>query len=245
MLGKLVVIDNIAYYSVAVFIATVIAVPARAMHQITHPLTAKFLNENKLTELEDLYRRSSLNLFIVGGLVFVLILTNINTLYEVLPADYEKGLFVVIIISLVKLMDNVMGNINAILFNSDYYRMILVFGLIIVGIAVILNLVLIPEYGINGAAVATFIAFLIYNILKLCYVYLKFKMQPFTKRSFYVLLMIALLSFGFYFWDFPVHPILSIAIKALIIGIIYVGSIFRFRLSEDINSILSRFFKLF
>jgi hypothetical protein len=44
-------IDNIAFYSVAIFIAMVISVPSRAMHQITYPITAKLMSENKWQEL--------------------------------------------------------------------------------------------------------------------------------------------------------------------------------------------------
>ena len=41
MLNNYIEIEKVAYYSVATFIATVIAVPQRAMHQIMMPLTAK------------------------------------------------------------------------------------------------------------------------------------------------------------------------------------------------------------
>jgi O-antigen/teichoic acid export membrane protein len=73
MLGSYVNIKEIAYYNVAIFIATVIAVPQRSMHQILLPLSAKYLNEKDFDALEDLYKRSSLNLFIVGGFIFLLI----------------------------------------------------------------------------------------------------------------------------------------------------------------------------
>ena len=45
MLGHYIPIQEIAYYNVAIFIAAVIAVPQRAMHQILMPLSAKYLNE--------------------------------------------------------------------------------------------------------------------------------------------------------------------------------------------------------
>jgi len=157
MLGKLVKINNIAYYNVAIFIATVIAIPARAMHQITYPLTAKLLNDNNTVALENLYKRSSLNLLIVSGLIFILIIANINELYMIIPAEYSQGLLVVFIISVVKLVDNILGINNSIIFNSNYYRIILFFGVAIVFLAVILNLVFIPKYYINGAAIDRFI----------------------------------------------------------------------------------------
>jgi len=66
MIGKMVPIENVAYYSVAIYIAAVIAVPARAMHQITYPLTASLLNNRNFKELRTLYQKSSLTLFIIS-----------------------------------------------------------------------------------------------------------------------------------------------------------------------------------
>ena len=45
MIGQFEALNNVAYYGVAIYIATVIGVPSRSMHQITNPLTAQFLNE--------------------------------------------------------------------------------------------------------------------------------------------------------------------------------------------------------
>src|SRR3970040_1553869 len=59
-------IENIAYYSVATYIALVISVPSRAMHQIVYPITAKLMHENKQEELNDLYKKTSINMQVVG-----------------------------------------------------------------------------------------------------------------------------------------------------------------------------------
>jgi O-antigen/teichoic acid export membrane protein len=57
MLNQYIKIENIAYYSVATYIALVISVPSRAMHQIVYPITAKLMHEEKYDELNILYRR--------------------------------------------------------------------------------------------------------------------------------------------------------------------------------------------
>ena len=243
MLGKLIKIDNIAYYSVAIFIATVIAVPARAMHQITNPLTASYLNNNYKEDLRQLYKKSSINLLIIGGIIFVLIIVNINQLYKLLPEEYSQGLFIVILVSAIKLIENLIGNNNAILFNSNYYRIILLFGVCIVIFAILLNLFLIPRFGINGAAIASFFAFALYYILKLWYVNFKFKMHPFTINTLYVLSLIAVMSLSFYYWEFGFHPIINIVLKSIIVGLCYLWIVYRFKLSPDISSIINKFLR--
>lgn len=243
MLGKMIKINNIAYYNVAIFIATVIAVPARAMHQITHPLTAQLLNDNNTIELKSLYKKSSLNLVIVSGLIFIFIIININELYTLLPEGYDKAIFVVVIISIVKLVDNLLGNNNAILFNSDYYRVILIFGVLIVCVAIVLNLILIPEYGIKGAAIATFLSLILYSFLKIWYVNLKFKIHPFSYQTFYTLILLTILCFGFYYWEFQFHPVLNIGLKSVIAGSLYCFAVYKFNLSEDISTLLNKILK--
>ena len=243
MLGKLIDIENIAYYNVAIFVATVIAVPARAMHQITYPLTAKYLNENDKASLASLYKKSSLNLLIVSGLIFILIIVNINELYTMLAPEYSQALFVVIIIALVKLIDNLLGINNSIIFNSNYYRIILFFGVLIIVLAVILNYMLIPIYDINGAAIATFLSMLLYGCLKVWYVNKKFKIHPFSVNTLFSLLLILVLSTSFYLWEFSFQPLLNIVLKSVLVSVIYGLVVYFFNLSEDITIILNKILK--
>lgn len=244
MIGRILKIEQVAYYSVAIFIATVIAVPQRAMHQIMMPLTAKYLNENDLLALEDLYKRSAMSLLVISGFIFLLIILNINQLYEILPIEFTGGLFVVLIISLAKLYDNSLGNNNAILFNSDYYRMVLIFGVLLAIMAIALNAVFIPVFGIEGSAFATFLAVCIYNTIKIIFVKKKFNMQPYTFASLKIVLTLITLSLGFYFWEFPFHPVVNIILKSTLVGLLYFSLIFRLNVSEDITQQIKKYLRL-
>lgn len=237
-------IEQVAYYSVAIFIATVIAVPQRAMHQIMLPLTAKYLNENDKVALEDLYKRSSMTLLVVSGFIFLLIILNINQLYVILPKEFTGGLFVVLIVSLAKLYDNSLGNNNAILFNSDYYRMVLFFGVLLAIMAIVLNAIFIPVYGIEGSAFATFLAVFIYNTIKIVFVKRKFNMQPFTSGSAKIVLTLMVLLVAFYFWEFPFHAIVNIVLKSGLIGLIYFSLIYKLNVSEDISNQIRKYLRL-
>ena len=241
MIGKMVPIENVAYYSVAIYIAAVIAVPARAMHQITYPLTASLLNSRKWPDLKALYQKSSLTLFIISGLIFILIICNIKSLYLMLDPAYANGLAVVLLISTAKLLDNLMGNNNAIIYNSDYYRLVLLLGVFLVIIAIALNLYFIPKLGINGAAIATFIASVGYGASKIILVWKKYKMQPFTRQTVIVGLILVLLVLGFFFWDFAFYPLLSIVLKSALITVVYVSVIYLLKPSEEIGQLIDRY----
>lgn len=231
-------IENVSIYGIAIYIATVIAVPSKAMHQITNPITAKYLNHGEKNLLKDLYIRSSNTLFVISGFVFTLIVTNVNQLYEIIPEEYRIGVSIVFLISLVKLSDNILGNNNSIIFNSKYYKTVLVAGVILVGFAFLLNLWLIPMHGIYGAAYATFISFLAYNIFKLVFVRITFGIHPFNKKSFFIFLMISVLTFSFYFWDFSTDfALLNIVFKSVIISAIYFIVSLKGSLSKDLTNL--------
>jgi len=241
MIGQYIEIEQVAYYGVAIYIATVIGVPARSMHQITNPITAVFLNNNDKPALRSLYKKSSINLFVISGLIFLCIVLNINELYKIIPDEFSVALLVVFLVSLAKLFDNLLGNNNAILFNSDYYRVVLVLGVVLAILTVVLNILLIPDYGINGAALATFISIFIYNSAKLIFVYYKFKMLPFSTNTLKTFILIVISIAVFYFWEFQFHPIINIILKSVLIGLSYVFVVYRFNLSEDIKAILKKF----
>ncbi len=236
-------IENNALYSVAIFIATVIAVPSRAMLQIIYPITAKLMNENKLEELNDLYKKSALNLQVIGGLVMLGIFLNINQLYKLIPNDYSAGVMVVFIIGISKFYDVILGNNNAIILNTKYYRMVLFFGLLLVFMMVVLNMLLIPPYGIEGSAWATLISVFVYNTIKLLFVVQKMNLYPFTintLKSFSIIVVVFLL---FYFWDFNFHPIMNIVLKSILISVVYIYMNFYWKVSSEINFIIKNLFQ--
>ena len=237
-------IEEVAYYSVAIFIATVIAVPQRSMHQIMMPLTAKYLNEKDMGSLENLYKRSSISLLVVSGFIFLLIILNINELYKILPEEFTGGLFVVLLVSLAKLYDNSLGNNNAILFNSDYYKMVLLFGVLLAVLAIVLNFVFIPIFGIEGSAFATFLAIVVYNTVKIVFVKQKLNVQPFSNSTLKMVLLLVLITLTMYFWEFPFHPIMNITLKSIVIFIVYFTLVLKLNISEDISIQIKKYLKL-
>ena len=242
MINQYVAIENVAYYGVAIYIATVIIVPSRAMHQITYPLTAKLLSEGNLFGLENLYKKTSLTLFIASGIVFLLIVLNLEDLFLLLPETYRKGSAIVFLIGLAKVFDSVLGNVNSILYNSVYYKTILLLGVLLAITTILLNLWFIPLFGIEGAALASFIAIFLFNCIKLAFVKVKFGLLPFGKGTFKILATLLLLGFLFWKLNFSFHPILNIMLKSAIMVVMYLGILYRFDISEDVSGLISKLF---
>ena len=245
MIPQMEQIAQVAYYSVGIYIASVVAIPTRAMQQITSPITAKGMNENNMDEVEKLYKQSSINLLVIGGLFFLLINLNIADLYELInKPQFTKGIWIVLIISVAKLMELALGTGNAILVNSKFYKIFFYLSLAMAISVILLNKWLISLIGINGAALATLIVVIVYSVFKIIYIKVKLKIQPFSLNTVKVLIVVLGIFVSFYFWDFSFHPLLNIALKCVIIGVLYLVFIKKLQISDDINNLLAKYFPL-
>lgn len=244
-----------AYYSVAVFIGSFIEAPSRAMLNILQPLTSKTLNEENHTEVASLYKKSSLNLLLISGLFFVLINANIDQLFSLLPKEYSGGVLVVLMISLLKLYNGFLGNNSAIINNSKFYRITLPISLSMAISVYLLNKLFYYELdmGTDGLALATLIVIFTANTFKLFFVKLKFSITPFTNKSILLILIIAILYLFFNFWDFsvdniyvwglPIHPIVNILLKSVLILVVYLFLTFKLHISPEFDRLLKRYYK--
>lgn len=233
---------ELAFYAVGVFIASTVAIPNRSMQQITNPITAKDLNNNDFESVRKLYKQSSINLLIIGGLLFLLINLNIEAIYKIIgKPQYAAAIWVVLIISLSELYKLALGTNGAILTNSKYYRAFFYLSLGMAGTVIVLNHFLISYLGINGAALATLITVLIFNTIKVLYIKRKLKMQPFSNETLVVIAFIISLYGLFYFIKLPFIPLITISIKSSLLIIIYIVLVYKFKVSKDVNELIQKF----
>ena len=233
-------ISQTAYYAVAVFIATVVEIPGRAMFQILNPLVAKSLNDQNYSELKYLYEKSSENLLLISGLFFLLINLNIDSFYLLLNNQfYSNASLVVLIISSAKLIQMSFGCGPAILATSTFYRITLPFSISMAISVYLLNDYLIDLYGINGAAISTFIVLLIFTIIKILYIVFKIKIQPYSLNSLKILFSIFIVYLINYFINLDYSPLLDIFIRSVGIIVLYLIMIYLFGISQKLKNLIN------
>ena len=232
-------ISQTAFYAVAVFIATVVEIPGRALFQIVNPLVAKALNTNNFTELKMLYKESSLNLLIISGLFFLLINLNIVPFYELMDnPSYGTAVWVVLMISLSKLILMSFGCGPAILATSKFYKITLPFSIGMALSVYFLNDYLIDLMGINGAALSTLIVVAVFTFLKIIYLKSKLNLSPYSFNSVKTLFIVGSLFLIFENISFPFKGISLIIINSLIIGLVYTLVVYYSNLSGTLNKFL-------
>ena len=237
-------ISQTAYYAVAVFIATVVEIPGRAMFQILNPMVAKAINTNDNKNLDELYQKSSTNLLIICGFFFLLINLNIVSFYELMNNQfYADAIWVVLIISIAKLIQMSLGCGPAILATSSFYKITLPFSISMAISVYFLNDYLIDLYGINGAAISTLIVLLIFTILKVLYIKVKLKIQPYNLNTIKIIVLISVLYFTLNSLKLNLYPLFNIIVKSVLISASYISLVYFLKLSKTINSNLNSLIK--
>ena len=172
----------------------------------------------------------------IGLLLFIGIWANVHNVFQILPAEYEQGKYVILFMMLAKLFEMSTGVANVIYSTSRYYRYQTYFMSFLVVIVIITNLLFIPRYGIVGAALASAISSLIYNFLRFLFIKLRFGMQPFSRRT----LLLILISLGSYFISLliPVFSnfIIDIVIRSSFITLIFGALVLVFHVSEEVDN---------
>ena len=237
-------ISKVAYYAVGIYIASVVGIPARAMQQIATPITAKELNDNNLKNVESLYKSSSINQLLAGGLLFLLINLNVQDLYAIInKPEYTNGVLIVLLISIAKIVELAMGTNTAILSNSKYYKAFFYISLAMALSIVLTNNWLINLYGNNGAAIATLLVVTIFIIFKVSYVQFKLKMHPFSLKTALIIAIIIVFFALFYWIDITVNPYLNIILKTLIVSCLYLYTSYKLKISDEFNDFVNGYLK--
>ena len=235
-----------AVYTTAFYMATVIEVPKRALSQVAMPLIARAFEKNDMKDIATIYRKTSINQFIIGTLLIIGVWINLDSIFQLMPRNeiYEAGRWVVIIIGLGKLADMLFGPSSEIIVLSKYYKFNIILILSLAVVVIISNNLLIPLYGINGAAIGSALALVLFNAAKCIFIYIRLKMQPFDFATLKVILIgTAAFSLNLVIPK-QANLFFDVVLRSGIITIFYSTLILFSKASPDGNSLLKRIIQL-
>ncbi len=236
MINEYLGLSDAGVYTVSFFFGTLILIPMRTMSKIGSTVVSEAWKTSNLKTISDVYTKSSLTLSVIGMLFLIGIWGNIGNVFQLIGEDYNAGKYVILFISLANLTDVFMGMSNPIIVNSKYYRWQTYMLLAFTGVVIITNILLIPVYGMVGAAIASLISKAFLNLLKFSFIWIRFKMQPFTWRH---VLMICLGLGSWYLSTFiPAlpHYIIDIIVRSAVLSALFLIPVYYLKISEDINT---------
>lgn len=238
MISRYLDLESVAFYTIGFFIGSVISTPGKASTGIIRPILSKALDRGDMTEVYNLYVKSCITLSITAGWIFMLVWINVWDIYQLIPEKFHGGEWVVFYIALSRWVNMASGINGHIIIMSQYYRFNLWSNVFLIVLTVLSNLWLIPIYGITGAAMASALVMILDQIIRMSFVYYKFKIHPFNRKYFMAATFLGVCILGFYFFNPGLGFIVNILLKSFIATLVFGFLVYYFRLSPDMNGTL-------
>ncbi len=222
-------------YSLAAYVANLIQVPQRSMIAITIPILSQAWKDKNLHEIDRIYKRTSINLLLMGLFIFGGIWLSIEDAFTVLNVqkDYEAGLMVIFFLGIARIIDAGTGVNAQIIGTSTQWRFEFLTGIILLALFLPLNYILIKQFGIIGSAYSNVISFAIYNIIRLWFLWYKYKLQPFSNKTVLSLALAIVAYFICYFLFQNIEGWMGIILRSTVFTLIFFTGIFALKLTPD------------
>ncbi len=239
--------SSLALYSVAVFFISFLQLPLKAMLPASFTVLAKAFTDNDMEKAKDIFTRSSINILIPTVGISVLLCCNLTNAIAVIKNGYSEIIPVFAILFIGNIVNIATGMNDQVLSIANYYKFNFYLSLILIGVLYILIRILVPRYGIYGAAWSTTTILMLFNILKYFFVLKKLDMQPFSKGTALVAIaaVIALIC-GYFFPHFfnqsrhvYVRTFIDVVIRSTIIITIYMLMLLWLKPSPDLEEYIS------
>ncbi len=195
-------------YTIACYIANVIEIPYRSLGAISSPVISQAIARGDMGEVNRLGQQVSLHQLLVASMLLFFIWINLPPLFAIIPngAQYSSGAGVVLILGLANLVNSTFSIATNILNFSRHFAFSLLFISLLTLSAILLNLWLIPRWGINGSAAATLFAYCLYFLPLLTLLRRRMGVSLFSAKQLQVAAL-ALLLFGLNaLWDWLLSP---------------------------------------
>ncbi|WP_295123403.1 lipopolysaccharide biosynthesis protein [uncultured Chitinophaga sp.] len=240
---------NVGVFSYITYLTALMEAPQRSIIAASLPVIAQAWKDKDLGRISRIYKKSAINMLLFAGFMYGLIALSFADSITLLSQDpaYAQGYVVFLILGFTKVMEVGTGVNSQIILTSRYWRMDLVTTVALVVVLIPLNYFLINAYGLTGVALATLIAYSIFNIARFVFIWVKFGMQPFTMATLYAL---GLFVVNYYIasWIFSDNPLLQTFLRSGVFTLLSAVMIIKLNVSEDVNKgygmILARATKL-
>lgn len=234
-----------AVFTIATYIVTLMEVPQRSMNAVTIPVLAEAWKNKEFSSIKSIYRKSVSNLLVVGLFMFSLIWLNIHNLAAFLGKDFSGIEYIILFMGLGKLIDLGTGANSIIIGTSSYWKVDFITNVLYTIVALPLNYFLISTYGLMGAAYSTLISLTFYNLLRFGFLYVKFRLQPYSVKNLIAVFLGVFATSLVYFIPRLDNFYIDTTMRTALFISLFVPGIYFLKVSNEINQEIDKYLRKF
>jgi len=178
--------DRVGVYKIALTVSIFVGVFLKASNTIFSSIISELFGDEQMGVLEELYSSITKWILVLTLPVAISMWLYPEVILEFFGTEYVAGVVALKLLAAGSFAHASAGACGYILAMGEYERLQLVNNIVLAGSNVVLNLVLIPRYGITGAALATAISTVLVNLVVLAEVKVLLDLFPYRLRYLYV-----------------------------------------------------------
>lgn len=241
--------------TIAIYIATLVEMPYRSLGSISKPQISQAMADGNVKEADRICKSVSLHQFLAGSLVFFFIWINIDTVFALLPNGevFAAGKWAVLILGISRLVNSTLNVGTTVLSYSKIYYYSLFFTILLTVLAWWLNARWVVEWGVNGAAFATLVAYMVHYVLLLALIRWKIGTSPLSAKQLLVLLVVGVLFGLDWLWSKALTPwfvglfskpvyglTVDSLLKTTLFLVIGLVAIYKIKISQSVNDVIDK-----
>lgn len=229
-------LEYAAIFALANYLTAIIIVPQRSVIGLAFPIISRAWKDKDMNKIAEVYRKTSINLLLISTFMFSIIWINFDDALTVLKLDpmYREGKPALLFLALAKIVELGTGVNGQIIITSRKWKFELYSNMLLLLMTIPVNYLLIKHYGLIGAGIATFTSMTVFNLIRFGYLLKTYRLQPFTIKTLWALVLPLALYFGVTYLIVTPSPWLNMILRSLVFVILYGLVILRLQLSNDV-----------
>jgi len=192
---------SIAIYSTCILISSVLLLPSNALNQFVSPLFSssikKLNHEKRIDEVQKLYGFTTKWLVVITLIAGFGIIGWGSQALLLFSDCYAEGVSCLVILTISRLYSNLSGSCGRLMILYNYHKLILLNGAAMLLINLTLNIIMIPQYGITGAAISTLISTITIHTIQYLQMYFLTGYSIIDKHIFFPILIVGICAYIF------------------------------------------------
>jgi len=171
MLGFFSTEDQVGIYNLCFKLASIITFAQFAINSYAAPRISSYYHSKEKLKLKALIQKIAWLNFVISIPFFVILLFFGKQILPLFGAEFTNGITVLILLAIGQLVNALSGPVLYILNMTGKEKVSRNIVVIAAFLNIVLNYILIPVYGIIGAALAATISMFVWNVTSLVYIY--------------------------------------------------------------------------
>jgi len=165
MIGNMLDKKEVGIYKVAAEIATLPSMILIILNTVFPPIISRLYHNNEMDKLRYMYKKSARILSLSSGVIVLIIIIFRKGILSYYGMEFLAGEYVIIFRGIGQLMNASVGSVWYLITMTGRPKVNMIGKILAASLNVVFNIMLIPKFGISGAALASMISVGFVNIL--------------------------------------------------------------------------------